>query len=159
MVDTIVHPLVPSAARCRSPKCPMVGSAAAAPMSSSRRPRVRSARSLHRHRSNRSANDGSCNRPAATACAGKSRSSRAPHCAAAVARRWRSRNNAVNVAMNVSWAICSSSSAVLLSSAAGNSARYAIESHQPKYRTYLNALQQMSMDGLATRGYFFITLL
>ena len=147
MADTIARPVAASAARCRSPKCPRVGSAAAAPMSSSRRPIARNARSLHRHRSNRSADAGNCNRPAATACCRYTPDYRAPGIARQPLRsRWRSPSNAMNVAMNVSWAICTSLSAVLLSSVAGNSARYAIGSQQPEHRIYLNALQQISMD-------------
>ena len=104
MADTIARPAVLSAARCRSPKCPRAGSATAAPASSIRRPTARSARSPRRHRPSRLADGGSCNQPAATACAGKSRSGRVRHCAAGVARRERSRDMTVSV--NASWAQC-----------------------------------------------------
>jgi hypothetical protein len=106
MADTTARPAVLSAAHCRSRKCPRAGTATDAPRSSSRRPTARNARSPRRHRPNRLANDGSCNRPTATACAGKPRSSRAPHCAAGVAPRRRSRDNAMSVRVNVSWAGC-----------------------------------------------------
>jgi hypothetical protein len=49
-------------------------------------------------------------------------------------------------------------SAVLPGSSAGNPKRYAIGSQQFKYRAYLNAPQQMSMDGFASGRYVFITL-
>jgi hypothetical protein len=41
---------------------------------------------------------------------------------------------------------------------AGNPKVYAIGSQQFKYRAYLNAPQQMSMDGFASGRYVFITL-
>ncbi len=106
MADTTARPAVLPAARCRSPMCPRAGSAAVAPRSSILRPTARSARSPRRHMLSRSANAGSCNQPAVTGCAGKSRLTRARHCAAGAARRRRSRYNTANAAMNASWAVC-----------------------------------------------------
>lgn len=101
-----MRPAVLSAARCRSPMYPKAGSATAAPGSSSLRPTTRSARSPHRHRPSRSADAGNCIRRAATGYDGKSRSSRARHCAEGAAGCWPSPRRAVNATMNVSWAAC-----------------------------------------------------
>ena len=64
----------------------MAGSVISAPASSIRHPRDRSARWPRRRRPSRSADAGSCSRPAATACAGRSRSARVRRCAAAAVR-------------------------------------------------------------------------
>jgi hypothetical protein len=100
--DTSARPPVLSAARCQFQTCPTVGSAIAAPASSSRHPTGRNARSPRRHRPSRSADAGSYIRPAATACAGRSRSPRARHCGGAAELGWHNRDNA----MNASWAVC-----------------------------------------------------
>jgi hypothetical protein len=88
----------------------MAGSAATAPASSIRRPTVRTVRWLRRHRPNRSADAGSCIRPAATAYVGRSRSARGLHCAAGARPCRRNRgiekNATVNLVMNVLWAAC-----------------------------------------------------
>ena len=63
-------------ARCRCPRCRRGCSATGARASSSRRPRVRTARSPRRHRRSRSADGGSCSRPAARAYGGRARSAR-----------------------------------------------------------------------------------
>ncbi len=86
--DTTARSAASSAARYRSPKFPTAGIAGSAPASSSRRPIIQNVRSPRRHRPNRSADDGSCNRPAATAYADRSRSIRGRRCAAAAARCW-----------------------------------------------------------------------
>jgi hypothetical protein len=46
-------------------------------------------------------------------------------------------------------------SVILPGSGAGNPARYAIESHLPKYRPFLVALHQMLIDGFVMCGYLF----
>jgi hypothetical protein len=102
MAGTIARRPVLSAVRCLFRKCPRAGNATTAPASSSHRPTGQNARSPRRRRPNRSADGGSCNRPVARACAGKSRSSRARHCAGVAELNWRSRGNAIGA----SWTVC-----------------------------------------------------
>ena len=104
MADTIARPRVSSAEHCRCRRCPKAGSATAVPVSSIRRPKVRSARSPRRHKPSKSADGGSCNRPAARGCADRSRSTPVRRCVAAEPPRWNNPRNAVT--MNVSWAVC-----------------------------------------------------
>jgi hypothetical protein len=56
----------------------------------------------------------------------------------------------MNVAMDVSQAVCLFESTVLPGSNAGNHASYAIESHLAKYRTHSVAVQQILMDASVT---------
>jgi hypothetical protein len=126
-----------SVVRCRSPTCPRAGIAATAPGSSIRRPIIRSARWPRRHRPSRSADAGSCSRPAEIGCAGRSRSCCGPHCAAAVPARRRSRDKAKMGAMSASWAVCDHICECRRGSQARNRSRLTFAPHLEKYRMVL----------------------
>ena len=92
-VDAVPAPVAPwqIPARARRPRLRHVIDTGCAPGLAAQYPRqrhpsaapqIRSARSPRRHRPNMSAGAGNCSRPAATACAGRSRSARVRHCAA-----------------------------------------------------------------------------
>jgi hypothetical protein len=138
--------------------CPRAGSAIAALTSSILRPTARSARSPRRHRPSRSANAGSCNPPAATRYAGKSKSSRARHCAAGAVSCRRSGDNAMNGRMSASWAACHNHRRGF--------ARF--PSMEPRNHRYLRHTlenitcfgwwcRQGSMDDKVLHGYLFMT--
>ena len=69
-------------------------------------PQAEIARSPRRHRPSKSADAGNCIRPAATGYAGRSRSSRAPRCAAGAARLRKVAPMRRGRASNASWAGC-----------------------------------------------------
>jgi hypothetical protein len=100
MADTTARSVASSEARYRCRTFPKAGTVRFAPASSSRRPIIRNVQSPRRHRPNRSAGAGSCSPPAATACAGRSRSIRGRRCAAAGAWCWRNPDSAGNEAMS-----------------------------------------------------------
>jgi hypothetical protein len=151
MADTSARPAALSTAHCRSPRCPRVGSATGEPASSIRRPTIRNVQSLRRHRANRSADAGSCTRPTATACAGKSRSRRARHCAAGGRLRWRSPHNAVT--MNASWAACCKHKRYLRSSRARNWSSQVIVPQFEKYQCFGWRCSKGPMDDEVCHGY------
>ena len=122
-------------AHCRCPSCPMGGSVRAAPVSSIHRPTGRTARSPRRHRPSKLADDGNCNRPAATACAGRSRSSHAQHCAAVAAFRSRSRGK-MNGTVDISWADATNMCVDLRGSLARNKHYRRCAPHFRNYRMF-----------------------
>jgi hypothetical protein len=148
-----VRHVASSAERCRSPRCPRVGSATAAPASSIRRPTTRNARSLRRRRPNRSADGGNCSRPRATACAGKSRSARGRRCAADAMPRWCSAHNVVT--MSDSWAVAAIFGEDLRGSPAWNSSSQIIVPQFGKYQWFGWRCSKGSMDAENRYGYPF----
>jgi len=88
--DTIARRKVASVGRCRFPMCRTADTAITARASSTRRPKVRSARSLRLRKPSRSAGAGSCIRPAVRRYGDKARSTRVPVAAAIARRRVRS---------------------------------------------------------------------
>ncbi len=120
MAGTIAPPAACSAARCRCRRCPRAGNAAAEPRSSSRRPIIRSARGPRRHKPNRSADDGNCNRPGGIGYAGRSRSSHALRCGAVAAPHWHNRDSGMKAGTNISWAGCDHAPKKLTGSAQWN---------------------------------------
>ena len=145
-----------SAARCRCRMCPRAGSAVSAPASSIRRPTGRSVRSLRRHTPSRSADAGSCSRPAATACAGRSRSARDPHCAADDGRCWHNPCNAFEVTMKDLRAPCWTMYVILRVFQAEelNACRYLRHSSQLSHRRSGGARQGI-MDDTGQYSYRF----
>jgi hypothetical protein len=156
MANTTARRAALSAARCRSRTYPRAGIATAAPASSIHRPTIRNAQWPRRHRPNRSADAGSCSRPAETGCAGRSRSGRGPHCGAGVSASRRSRGKANEDAMNASWAACRDQVRVnARGSEAGNRCRLAFAPHIRKYCMFLLRCSKGSVDDRDEPDYVF----
>ena len=151
MADTSVRRRVLSAGRCRFPMCPRDDNATSEQASSILRPKTRSAQSPHRHKPNRSADDGNCSRRAARARAGKSRSKRAPHCVAAAPRRLNNQHNAVTV--SASWAACCNFKRDLPGSRPWNRTSPIIVPQFEKYQRFASRCSKGSLDDSACHVY------
>jgi hypothetical protein len=124
-------------------------------VSSIRRPIDRSVRSPRRHTPSKWAGAGSCNRPMATRCGGKSRSGRALRYAVAAPRRSCIRDN--SLAVNASWAIVTKMCAHLRGSRAWNPHTEVIVPQFEKYQCLAWQCSKGSMDHEACQSYPFCT--
>ena len=151
MADTNVRRRVLSGGRCQFPRCPRDDIATNEQASSILRPTTRIAQWPRRHRPNTSADDGNCSRRAARACAGKSRSTRAPHGVAAAPRPLNNQHNAVTV--SASWAVCCNFKRDLPGSHPWNRALPIIVPHFEKYQRFASRCNKRSLDDSASHVY------